>query len=178
MTKEEQIKLREEKVKQISKQIKKFLEKNSAFLESQNQPEQENEENNKKKNKKGKIIDINTKKINEQKFNAKLKYGEKIRNEQIINGYIEKPNDNKDKEVNGNINSTELPKIITPLFTQNEKKVLGNIIPEKEIKKYEKRYEFLDKEKNNLLRKHAFETKKLEKEKADLEKNLIWVIIN
>ena len=44
MTKEEQIKLREEKVKQISKQINKFWEKNSAFLESQNQPEQENED--------------------------------------------------------------------------------------------------------------------------------------
>ena len=111
------------------------------------------------------------KKINEEKFNNKLKYGEKIRNEQIINGYIETVKDKeKKKEANENINSTELPKIPPPLFTQNEKKVLGNIIPEKEIKKYEKRYEFLDKEKNNLLRKHAFETKKLEKEKADLEK--------
>ena len=36
-----------------------------------------------------------------------------------------------------------------------KKKVLGNILPEKKIKKYEKRFEFLEKEKNN------FEAKKL-----------------
>ena len=154
-----------------------ILEENSDLLEDNSNPNQENENN--KNNKKSKFITVNKKKINEENYNSKFKYAEEVRNPQIINGKIPKPktknakdnnevNDNEENNENNNI--TELPKIATPLFTQNEKKVLGNILPEKEIKKYEKRFEFLDKEKNNLLRKHAFETKKLEKERADLEK--------
>jgi cellobiose-specific phosphotransferase system component IIA len=60
-----------------------------------------------------------------------------------------------------------LPKI--PLFNQNEKKILLNILPEKEIEKFEKRYECIDNAKNNLKRKYALETKLLNKENKDLE---------
>jgi hypothetical protein len=72
---------------------------------------------------------------------------------------------NKNMELNNN--NSELPKI--PLFKQNEKKILLGVLPEKELKKYEKRYDYVDKEKNNLLRKYHLETKQLEKENKDLE---------
>ena len=44
-----------------------------------------------------------------------------------------------------------------------------NILPEKEIEKFEKRYECIDNAKNNLKRKYALETKLLNKENKDLE---------
>ena len=37
------------------------------------------------------------------------------------------------------------------------------MLPKKELEKFEKRYEFIDKEKNNLQRKLIFETKNLNK---------------
>lgn len=83
-------------------------------------------------------------------FNKKKKFGEDLRN----------------KNLDNNI-SNELP--VIPLFNNKEKKILLNILPEKEIEKYEKRYEFVDKEKNNLQRKLLFETKNLKKENKELE---------
>ena len=83
-------------------------------------------------------------------FNKKKKFGEDLRN----------------KNLDSNM-SNELP--IIPLFNSQEKKILLNILPEKEIEKFEKRYEFVDKEKNNLQRKLDFEMKNLKKENKELE---------
>ena len=83
-------------------------------------------------------------------FNKKKKFGEELRNKNIDNNL-----------------SNELPLI--PLFNTQEKKILLNILPEKELEKFEKRYEFVDKEKNNLQRKLVFETKNLNKENKELE---------
>ncbi len=62
----------------------------------------------------------------------------------------------------------ELPKIT--LFNSQEKKILLNVLPEKEIEKYEKRFECLDTAKNNLERRYNLETKELEKQNNDLIK--------
>ena len=83
-------------------------------------------------------------------FNKKKKFGEELRNKNLENN-----------------TSNELPLI--PLFNNQEKKILLNILPEKELEKFEKRYEFVDKEKNNLQRKLIFETKNLTKENKELE---------
>ena len=83
-------------------------------------------------------------------FNKKKKFEEELRN----------------KNLDNNI-SNELP--IIPLFNNQEKKILLNILPEKELEKFERRYEFIDKEKNNLQRKLVFETKNLNKENKELK---------
>jgi hypothetical protein len=83
-------------------------------------------------------------------FNKKKKFGEDLRN----------------RNIDSNI-SNELPLI--PLFNSQEKKILLNILPEKELEKFEKRYEFVDKEKNNLQRKLDYEMKNLKKENKELE---------
>ena len=88
-------------------------------------------------------------KDSKQLLKDKRKYGEELRNKNL------------------DVNNQELPLI--PLFNQNEKKVLLNVLPEKELKKYEKRYECIDKEKNNLQRKYALETKQLNRENKELE---------
>ena len=66
-----------------------------------------------------------------------------------------------------NKDNESLPPI--SLFNQNEKKILMAVLPEKEIKKYEKRYEIIDSTKNNLERKYALESRLLNKENQDLE---------
>ena len=68
---------------------------------------------------------------------------------------------------NKSMDNTEnkLPKI--SLFKENEKKILLGILPEKEIIKYEKRYEYVEKEAENLLRQCQVENKKYEKEKKN-----------
>ena len=63
-------------------------------------------------------------------LNIKKKIAEEIRNENLKIG--------KSNEL--------LPKI--PLFNQNEKKILLNILLEKEIEKFEIRYECIDNAKN------------------------------
>ena len=75
-----------------------------------------------------------------------------------------------------NNDENKLPKI--PLFKQNEKKVLLGILPEKELNKYEKRYEIVEKEKDYLYRQFIVENKKLEKENKNLENNMSIIIIN
>ena len=60
-----------------------------------------------------------------------------------------------------NNDENKLPKI--PLFKQNEKKVLLGILPEKELNKYEKRYEIVEKEKDYLYRQYMVENKKQNK---------------
>ena len=64
-------------------------------------------------------------------------------------------------------NNNEFPAL--PLFNNNEKKILLNVLPEEEIIKYEKRYECADIERKNLQRKYAFENKQLLKEKKDIK---------
>ena len=106
--------------------------------------------NNKKKN----ISNEENNKINKEiqrnkNLKAQRNLVERIRNDKI-----------KSKD--------ELPKIC--LFNSQEKKILLNVLPEKEIEKYEKRFECIDNAKNNLQRKFNLETKELEKQTVDLRK--------
>ena len=64
-------------------------------------------------------------------------------------------------------NNNKLP--IIPLFREKEKKILLAILPEKELNKYEKRFEYIEKAKNNLLRKFNVDNKQYKKENKDLE---------
>ena len=52
---------------------------------------------------------------------------------------------------NMDLNNNELP--IIPLFNQNDKKILLGVLPEKELNKYEKRYEYEKKKKDNLIKR-------------------------
>jgi exonuclease SbcC len=83
-------------------------------------------------------------------FKKKKRYGEGIKNYNL--------------DINTN---NDLP--VLPLFNNNEKKILLNVLPEEEIKKYEKRYECADAEKKNLQRLFAFETRQLIKENKDIK---------
>ena len=133
--------------------------------------EKETENNNKDNSKRLKFLSDGTKlRMQRQKnFDNKLKYSEIVRSRQLLSENNEQ-NDNKEENNNQdeNKNTTKLPKIT--LFNKNEKKVLVNILPQKELEKFEKRFEFIDKEKNNLKRKYALETKNLEDEKNGMEK--------
>jgi len=74
----------------------------------------------------------------------------------------------KNTDMNQNSqNDDKLP--IIPLFKENEKKILLGILPEKELNKYEKRFEYVEKAKNNLLRQYNVENKQFKKENKDLE---------
>ena len=106
--------------------------------------------NNKKKNISNEEINKINKEIQRNKnLKAQRNLVERIRNDKI-----------KSKD--------ELPKIC--LFNSQEKKILLNVLPEKEIEKYEKRFECIDNAKNNLQRKFNLETKELEKQTVDLRK--------
>ena len=106
--------------------------------------------NNKKKNVSNEEINKINKEIQRNKnLKAQRNLVERIRNDKI-----------KSKD--------ELPKIC--LFNSQEKKILLNVLPEKEIEKYEKRFECIDNAKNNLQRKFNLETKELEKQTVDLRK--------
>ena len=159
------------KTENIQKSIDKFWKKNRTLLESSSPEPEINEKKKKKIEERNKLV-LTEKflaiKKKEQNIKDKINFSEKIRNEYLLSN----PDEKMDKSMNKNNNITELPKI--PLFNQNEKKVLLNILPEKEIKKYEKRYEFIAKEKNNLLRKYNLETKQLQKEKEDLNHKCIF----
>lgn len=163
LTEEEKKNLKSEN---IQKSIDKFWKKNKMLLENSS-PEPEIDEKKRKKIEERKKLVLTEKflaiKKKEQNIKDKINFSEKIRNEYLMSN----PDEKMDKSINKNNNITELPKI--PLFNQNEKKVLLNILPEKEIKKYEKRYECADIEKKNLQRKYAFETKQLLKENKDIK---------
>ena len=136
----------EEKIKNS---LDKFWSKNREKLENENYNDEEINEEDNNKNKKKTEEEIN--KIKKEKAQKAQKLlVDHIRNE------------------NMGISTPELPKI--SLFNQNEKKILLNVLPEKEIEKFEKRYDALDNAKNNLKRKFALETKSLDKENKDLEK--------
>ena len=106
--------------------------------------------NNKKKNISNEEINKINKEIQRNKnLKAQRNLVERIRNDKI-----------KSKD--------ELPKIC--LFNSQEKKILLNVLPEKEIEEYEKRFECIDNAKNNLQRKFNLETKELEKQTVDLRK--------
>ena len=137
----------EEKELQIKNSLDEFWSKNKdKLMES-------DDENNTNENNNNNILNDMKKKEDKKEniLNIKKKIAEEIRNENLKIG--------KSNEL--------LPKI--PLFNQNEKKILLNILPEKEIEKFEKRYECIDNAKNNLKRKYALETKLLNKENKDLE---------
>ena len=136
----------EEKELQIKNSLDEFWSKNKDKLMESDDENNTNENNNNNLSDKKKKEDKK-----ENILNIKKKIAEEIRNENLKIG--------KSNEL--------LPKI--PLFNQNEKKILLNILPEKEIEKFEKRYECIDNAKNNLKRKYALETKLLNKENKDLE---------
>ena len=155
---EEQIKILKEQLNQ--KKIDKYWEKNREEESSNDKDIVKKEDDNKKNIKKMKFmlesyLEIEQKK---QNFNKKMEYVKKIRN----NSY-------KKEIKNSDLQRTELP--VIPLLDQNKKKALLNIIPEKEIQKYEKRYEYINKEKDNLIRKYNTETRQLKTEQNILTKN-------
>ena len=153
-TSEKNFKQNLEEEEKIKKSLEKFwkINKDKLLSLSNERIEQNNshayltaiKENNNK--------EIKTKLVKKKNnlFNKKKKFGEELRNKNLENN-----------------TSNELPLI--PLFNNQEKKILLNILPEKELEKFEKRYEFVDKEKNNLQRKLIFETKNLTKENKELE---------
>ena len=161
-----------------------FMKKNEKLLYTSNSTGDLNEEKkSKEKNKKKIFVDevILSKIKKEQQLKNKLNYAKNIRNNNILSLPNDKKeetkykndknsnNDKSDKNNNEKNNMNELP--IIPLFNQSEKKALLNILPEKEIQKYEKRFQYIDKEKNNLIRKNAVETKKLKQKKEEIENN-------
>ena len=89
------------------------------------------DENNTNENNNNNLSDKKKKEDKKENIlNIKKKIAEEIRNENLKIG--------KSNEL--------LPKI--PLFNQNEKKILLNILLEKEIEKFEIRYECIDNAKN------------------------------
>ncbi len=155
-----QMKIEGKSQEQVNEEIQKSLDEfwddnGEKLINSGNLKENDIEkmDNNKQiKNKKISNEEIN--KIEKEKqrnknLKAQRNLAERIRNDQIKN---------KD----------ELPKIC--LFNSQEKKILLNVLPEKEIEKYEKRFECIDNEKNNLQRKLNLEKKELEKQSVDLRK--------
>ena len=120
----------------------------------------DNEDDNKKKLKKLKFLPESYLAFAQKKenFNKKIEFAKSVRNN----------SHKKEIEING-IQNTELPKI--SLFDHNKKKALLDLIPEKEIQKYEKRFEIINKEKDSLIRKYNTETIQLKTEQNNLTKN-------
>ena len=121
-------------------------------------------------------VNINTKSNKNKIMKTDISYNdnlkEKIKNEKLkeYELYTKKKNYSENlKNLNLDIN-TYLPPL--PLFNVQEKEILSKILPSKEIKKYEKRYEYAEIEKKNLLRKFALENKKILREEK-LMKNEI-----
>ena len=91
----------------------------------------------------------------------------KIAKKQKMKNYTEEVL-KKNIDINQNSqNNDKLP--IIPLFKEKEKQILLGILPEKELNKYERRFEYVEKEKNNLLRQYNVENKQFKKENKDLE---------
>ena len=153
-TSERNFKQNLEEEEKIKKSLEKFWKINKDKLLSLSNEKIDQNNNNTYftaiKDKGNKEIKTKLVKKRNNLFNKKKKFGDELRN----------------KNLDSNI-SNELPLI--PLFNNQEKKILLNILPEKELEKFEKRYEFVDKEKNNLQRKLIFETKNLTKENKELE---------
>ena len=129
--------------------------------------------------------DLNEEEVKEKiKFETENNYDNSIKKKKPYKTNLEIDEEKKNKIRDKNIKSQrylverirsnkikskiELPKIT--LFNSQEKKILLNVLPEKEIEKYEKRFECLDTAKNNLERRYNLETKELEKQNNDLIK--------
>ena len=182
------------KAELLDKKLKNFWKKNDKILadkKNENENEDKNkknlkEEDKKKKTKKTLVLseEILSKIQKEKQLKNKLKYGEKIRNINLLTTPDENKsaNNKKDKNNNNNfnkksaanietkekINNIQLPKI--NLFNQKEKKALMRILPEKELLKFEKRFESVEKGKNNLIRQMAVEKRQLTQEKEIAQK--------
>ncbi len=149
-------KTQEEVDEEIQKSLNEFWEDNREKLfeyQELNEDEIEEQLDNKK---------IKNKNISKEEINKIQKEKQKNKNLKAQRNLIERIRNDKIKS------KDELPKI--SLFNSQEKKILLNVLPEKEIEKYEKRYECLDNAKNNLQRKFNLETKELEKQTVDLRK--------
>ena len=84
----------------------------------------------------------------------------------IQNLYKKKKNYSKNlNDLNLDINPPEDEPPFSPLFNSQTKNILSKILPQSEIEKYEKRYEYADIEKKNLLRLYSLENKKFLREK-------------
>ena len=102
-------------------------------------------------------VNINTKSNKNKIMKTDISYNdnlkEKIKNEKLkeYELYTKKKNYSENlKNLNLDINKY-LPPL--PLFNVQEKEILSKILPSKEIKKYEKRYEYAEIEKDNNLHK-------------------------
>ena len=84
----------------------------------------------------------------------------------------------KKKNYSENINNFNLDinadeeKPLKPLFTCEAKNILRKILPLSEIEKYEKRYEYADIEKKNLLRIYSLENKKILRQRKNIKNQM------
>ena len=156
---------------------------NQNLLESvkgKNDEELQKSEYNRKKEELRELKDeLNNEDENYQEILKRKKYKvkkeefekmEKIKKEKELKELKEKKLKEKYKDKYKKESEDELPKI--KLFNSQEKKILLNVLPEKELEKYEKRFECLDNAKNILKRKYNFEVKEIKKKENDFTKRL------
>lgn len=158
--KEEELHKQEEQEKIMKQNLNKFWKEHKDKLSQQQQVHVNTKSNN--PNKKKKAFNINVKQEEKNKrIHSKYEIAKQINNRNILLSATSF----KDKN-----NKTILPPIVTKsLFNKKEKEILLNVLPEKEIQKYEKRFEIIDNTKNNMVRKYHLEEKKLNKENKELE---------
>ena len=158
--KEDEMKKQEEQEQEREQNLKEFWNENQDKLYEHNYDDSLNKSTKTNKKKKVYTFNVNTKQAEiNKRMKSKYEIAKQINNSNIM----------LKSKVNSKDNQLILPPIQTKsLFSKNEKDVLLNVLPEKEIKKYEKRFESLDNATNNLVRKFHFEEKKLNKENQDL----------
>ena len=156
--------IKERKIKKI---MNDFLVSNKAkllkySLSDNNIDTNDNANRKKQKIQKTDIITLNKLNNINNKFNKKELYKKKKNYSENINNF------NLDIDTN-----EDIP--LTPLFNSATKNILKKILPLNEIEKYEKRYEYADIEKKNLLRQFSLENKKILRKrknmKTQMEKN-------
>jgi hypothetical protein len=159
--KEDEMKKQEEQEQEREQNLKEFWNENQDKLYEHTYEDSVNKSTKVTKKKKVYSFNVNTKQAEiNKRMKSKYEIAKQINNKNIM----------LNSKVGSKDNQLILPPIQTKsLFSKNEKDVLLNVLPEKEIKKYEKRFESLDNATNNLVRKFHFEEKKLIKENQDLE---------
>ena len=152
------------KEKKIKKRINDFWFSNKEKLLKYSLSDNNINTNNNVIHKKEKILKTDimsqnkTNNIN-NKFNKKELYKKKKNYSENINNF------------NLDINADE-EKPLKPLFTCEAKNILRKILPLSEIEKYEKRYEYADIEKKNLLRIYSLENKKIIRQRKNIKNQM------
>ena len=161
--KEEELHKQEEQEKIMKQNLNEFWKEHKEKLSQQQQQSHVKRKSN-SPNKKKNVVNINVAKAEVNKrMQSKYEIAKQINNRNIL--LSSSSTTFKDKN-----NKMILPPITTKsLFNKNEKEILLNVLPEKEIQKYEKRFEIIDGAKNNLVRKYHLEEKKLNKENKELQ---------